>query len=235
MANATGILDTLRSQIDTTDYRKIHWEGTFDEYLDIVAREPRGHAHRLPAPLRHDPVARHRGGLREQGEAHALQVLHRVRRQARRRHLRPRPHRSCSWSTPSSRPPRATAPNAACCCCTARSARPRAPSPACSSAAWRNTRRTDAGMLFSLLLEERRRHLAQGPDARRAAATHPAGTPRRPSSASSTRAARSRRITTSGSRATCARSAGYDVQRTARQVRRRLARRCSTTRSRSTA
>ena len=81
----------LRQQLNLSDYRKNHWEGTFDEYLDIVARAPRGHAHRLPAAVRHDPVARHRGGVREQGEDHPLQVLHRVRRPARRRHLRPRP------------------------------------------------------------------------------------------------------------------------------------------------
>ncbi|HXD87462.1 MAG TPA: serine protein kinase [Urbifossiella sp.] len=40
MANATGILDTLRSQIDTTDFRKLHWEGTFPEYLNIVLENP---------------------------------------------------------------------------------------------------------------------------------------------------------------------------------------------------
>ncbi len=40
MANATAILDTLRTQIDLTDYRKLHWEGTFQEYLNIILETP---------------------------------------------------------------------------------------------------------------------------------------------------------------------------------------------------
>ena len=40
MATATAILDTLRSQLDTTEYKKLHWEGSFEEYLDIVLERP---------------------------------------------------------------------------------------------------------------------------------------------------------------------------------------------------
>ncbi len=40
MANATAILDTLRSQLDTSEYKKLHWEGTFSEYLNIVLGNP---------------------------------------------------------------------------------------------------------------------------------------------------------------------------------------------------
>jgi serine protein kinase len=40
MAASHLILDRLRSQIDQTDYRKLHWEGTFAEYLDIVVESP---------------------------------------------------------------------------------------------------------------------------------------------------------------------------------------------------
>ena len=40
MANATAILDSLRSQIDLTDFRKLHWEGSFAEYLNIVMETP---------------------------------------------------------------------------------------------------------------------------------------------------------------------------------------------------
>ena len=29
MANATAILDSLRTQMDLTDFRKLHWEGSF--------------------------------------------------------------------------------------------------------------------------------------------------------------------------------------------------------------
>jgi len=39
---ATGkvILDELRGQLDLTDYRKLHWEGTFEEYVNIVLENP---------------------------------------------------------------------------------------------------------------------------------------------------------------------------------------------------
>lgn len=40
MAASNQILDRLRTQIDQTDYRKLHWEGTFAEYLDIVIESP---------------------------------------------------------------------------------------------------------------------------------------------------------------------------------------------------
>jgi serine protein kinase len=40
MATATAILDGLRSQLDTTEYRKLHWEGTFADYLAIVLETP---------------------------------------------------------------------------------------------------------------------------------------------------------------------------------------------------
>jgi serine protein kinase len=40
MSSGKAILETLRRQLDLGDYRKIHWEGTFDEYLDIVRRHP---------------------------------------------------------------------------------------------------------------------------------------------------------------------------------------------------
>src|SRR6185436_3325735 len=40
MANATAILDSLRSQIDITDYKKLHWEGSFSDYLNIILESP---------------------------------------------------------------------------------------------------------------------------------------------------------------------------------------------------
>src|SRR5947209_15580347 len=40
MANATAILDSLRTQIDVTDFRKLHWEGSFADYLNIVLDNP---------------------------------------------------------------------------------------------------------------------------------------------------------------------------------------------------
>ena len=40
MSTGKNILNTLRQQLNLTDYRKKHWEGTFEEYLDIVREHP---------------------------------------------------------------------------------------------------------------------------------------------------------------------------------------------------
>jgi serine protein kinase len=40
MSKGKAILASIRQQLDLTDYRKIHWEGTFDEYLDVVQDHP---------------------------------------------------------------------------------------------------------------------------------------------------------------------------------------------------
>src|SRR6516164_4318600 len=40
MAPGKAILAELRPQLDLNDYRKKHWEGSFDEYLNIVADHP---------------------------------------------------------------------------------------------------------------------------------------------------------------------------------------------------
>src|SRR5438067_1262055 len=40
MANATAIRDGLRSQLDTTEYKKLHWEGSFADYLNAVLETP---------------------------------------------------------------------------------------------------------------------------------------------------------------------------------------------------
>src|ERR1700722_17377604 len=40
MSIGKTILAGIRQQLNLTDYRKIHWEGTFDEYLDIVREHP---------------------------------------------------------------------------------------------------------------------------------------------------------------------------------------------------
>src|SRR5205807_1672628 len=40
MASATAILNDLRAEIDVTDFRKLHWEGSFADYLSIVLETP---------------------------------------------------------------------------------------------------------------------------------------------------------------------------------------------------
>src|SRR5262245_48982926 len=40
MASGKMILNAIRQQLNLGDYRKKHWEGTFEEYLDIVREHP---------------------------------------------------------------------------------------------------------------------------------------------------------------------------------------------------
>ena len=40
MSTGKAILAALRQQLNLSDYRKKHWEGTFEEYLDIVREHP---------------------------------------------------------------------------------------------------------------------------------------------------------------------------------------------------
>src|SRR5262247_1998527 len=40
MATGKAILDELRPQLDLGDYRKKHWEGSFDDYLNFVLEHP---------------------------------------------------------------------------------------------------------------------------------------------------------------------------------------------------
>src|SRR5437660_5202328 len=40
MTTGKTILGTIRQQLNLSDYRKTHWEGSFEEYLDIVREHP---------------------------------------------------------------------------------------------------------------------------------------------------------------------------------------------------
>jgi serine protein kinase len=40
LKNAQSILEGIRSQLDLTDFKKLHWEGSFQEYLDMVLKQP---------------------------------------------------------------------------------------------------------------------------------------------------------------------------------------------------
>src|SRR5438128_986280 len=40
MSTGKALLESLRSEINLGDYRKKHWEGSFEEYLDIVREHP---------------------------------------------------------------------------------------------------------------------------------------------------------------------------------------------------
>ena len=40
MADGKALLESLIDQFDVNDYQKLHWEGTFEDYLDIVLKQP---------------------------------------------------------------------------------------------------------------------------------------------------------------------------------------------------
>src|SRR5919201_278661 len=40
LSTGKQILAAMRQQLNLNDYRKKHWEGSFDEYLDIVREHP---------------------------------------------------------------------------------------------------------------------------------------------------------------------------------------------------
>ncbi len=40
MATSHAILESIRSTIDLNDYRKLHWEGSFDDYLNVILDKP---------------------------------------------------------------------------------------------------------------------------------------------------------------------------------------------------
>ena len=41
MNGATGLMDLVRKRYSTSEYHKEHWEGSFDEYLELVKQTPR--------------------------------------------------------------------------------------------------------------------------------------------------------------------------------------------------
>ena len=57
-AGADALFALIKQKQDLQSYRERHWTGTLEDYIEIVHGEPEGGAQRLPAPLRHDPVAR---------------------------------------------------------------------------------------------------------------------------------------------------------------------------------
>ena len=40
MTTGKAMLGAIRQQINLSDYRKKHWEGTFEEYLDVLDSQP---------------------------------------------------------------------------------------------------------------------------------------------------------------------------------------------------
>ena len=40
MSTGKAVLQSMRSELNLGDYRKKHWEGSFEQYLDIVREHP---------------------------------------------------------------------------------------------------------------------------------------------------------------------------------------------------
>jgi hypothetical protein len=110
MAQAQAILDTLRSQIDLTDYKKLHWEGTFDQYLELVLAHPA--VTRTAFQRLYDMILSH-------GTDDVYENKDKLTRSSSSPSSPPATPtastastgRSCNWSTRSSRPPSGTGPS----------------------------------------------------------------------------------------------------------------------------
>ena len=55
---AHRIIESLTGMMDSERFRKLHWEGTFEDYISMVVRTPRLARHILSTPVRHDHVVR---------------------------------------------------------------------------------------------------------------------------------------------------------------------------------
>ena len=168
-----SLLQAISARQTPDVYRQEHWQGSFAEYLDIVRQTPEGHAHRLPAGVRHDHVVRHLPGREDQGQLDPLQVLRRPAQRRRRRHLRPDRAADGTRQRLQERRPqvRHRAPRAAA----ARPGRQLEEHDRPAAEARPGTLQPDRRRrALHLRLEGRRRHDHLGPDARRAAAARSA-------------------------------------------------------------
>ena len=91
MTSRLDIASMVRDLQDVESYRELTWEGTFQQYLDIVPENPS--VTRTAFQRLYDMILslRHRGVHGVQEAHHALQVLRRPHRRTARRHLRARP------------------------------------------------------------------------------------------------------------------------------------------------
>ena len=146
----SGAVAKIAALQNLREYEELNWEGTFEDYLADRAREPQGHAHRLPARLRHDPVVRPGGVHRQQEEADPLQLLQGRAARRQGRHLRPRHPAHAAGQRASRRRPSATAPSGASSCCTVRSARSKSTIARLLKKGLEEYSRTPEGALYTL-------------------------------------------------------------------------------------
>ena len=125
---------------DYERYEDLHWEGSFEDYLQIVQERPQ--VTRNAFQRVYDMIVSYgeEEYIDNKKRLDALPVLHGPDRQRQGRDLRPRHPADAARARAAGRRRRATAPRSASSCCTARSARRRARSRACSRRASSTTR-----------------------------------------------------------------------------------------------
>ena len=58
MTSGRSIIEIIAERQDLDQFRKKNWEGSFEEYLDLVRDRSAGDPQRLRTRLRHDHVVR---------------------------------------------------------------------------------------------------------------------------------------------------------------------------------
>ena len=91
MPTAQTLLDGIRQQLDLTDYKKLNWEGSFDDYLQIVLDQPA--ATRTAFQRLYDMVLSHgtEDIYENKDKLTRYKFFTEFATRARRRHLRPGP------------------------------------------------------------------------------------------------------------------------------------------------
>ena len=131
MSNGREIISLVAQRQDLDQFRKKNWDGTFEEYLDLVRQKPevtRNAFERVYDMIMSDGTTVYEESRGRSGSTTSSST---TRTTTAATPSSASTSRWSTWSTPSRAPPRATASRSACCCCTVRSAAARARSPGC--------------------------------------------------------------------------------------------------------
>ena len=146
--------------------RSCRWEGSFEDYLELVRKNPQVTRNAFQRVYDMIISLRHRGVHRQQEEARPLQLLQGRDARRARRDLRPRHPADAARERAQGRGRRATAPRSASSCCTARSARSKSTIARLLKKGIEDYSRTPEGALYTFdwVLPRRARRLAGGSD-----------------------------------------------------------------------
>ena len=130
MRAGRDIISLVAQRQDLDQFRKKNWEGTFEEYLDLVRETPR--VTRNAFERVYDMILSYGTETYEEfREKRTRYLFFRDPDDGGRDAVFGLDNSLGRWSTPSRAPPRATESKSACCCCTVRSEVARAPLPGC--------------------------------------------------------------------------------------------------------